>query len=254
MNNCKGGFVHATRTRRVPVHPSPICVWGAVKKAFLRNKKPPEAKVSACYLYLQGPSLRQTQRLLKDLELEVVAHSAIWYWFQQVGAQMSDTLVKRKRRRCLVVDETKIRTKDGWIYVFAAVDPENREVVSVLATRYRESVDALKFLKHCLRYCKGKPIIATDGGPWYRWPTRRLGLKHIVMCGGERNYIERWFETFKDRLRVFDCYFPTQRLETIQNFAVIFCFWYNRCRQHMSFGWPPAGGKGGFKTWLEVLS
>ena len=35
--------------------------------------------------------------------------------------------VKRKRRRCLVVDETKVRTKNGWIYVFGAVDPENRE-------------------------------------------------------------------------------------------------------------------------------
>lgn len=65
-------------------------------------------------------------------------------------------------------------------------------------------MDALGFLKRCLRYCKGKPVIATDGSPWYYWPARRLGLKHIVMCGGKRNYIERWFETFKDRLRAFD--------------------------------------------------
>ncbi len=49
------------------------------------NKKPPRAKVLACHPYLQDPSLRQTQRLLEDLELEAVAHSAIWYWLQQVG-------------------------------------------------------------------------------------------------------------------------------------------------------------------------
>ena len=163
-----------------------------------------------------------------------MAHSAIWYWLQQVGVQVGGTLVKRKRRRCLVVGETKIRTKSGWIYVFGAVDPENREIVYLLATKYQESIDTLRFLKRRLRYCKGKPVIITDGGPWYRWPTRRLGLKHIVMCGGERNHIERWFETFKDRLRAFDCYFPTSDLESVQNFRWAFGFLYNRYRRHQS--------------------
>ena len=231
----------------------PYAFGGAAKKAFLRNKKPPEVKVFACYLYLQGPSLRQAQRLLKDLELEVVTHSAIWYWLQQVGAQVGETLVKRKRRRCLVVDETKVRTKGGWIYVFGAIDPENREIVCLLATKYRESIDALKFLKHCLRYCRGKPVIITDGGPWYRWPTQRLGLKHVVMCGGERNYIERWFETFKDKLHTFDCYFPTSDLESVQNFCQAFGLLYNRCRWHQSVKGPPSGGGGGLKAWAEVF-
>jgi len=67
----------------------------------------------------------------------------------------------------------------------------NREVVCVHVSAYRESIDVLRFLKRCLRYCSGKPVIATNGGPWYRWPTQRLGLKHVVMSGGECNYIER---------------------------------------------------------------
>jgi len=230
----------------------PYAFGGAAKKAFLRNKKPPEVKVFACYLYLHGPSFRQAQRLLEDLELNV-AHSAIWYWLQQVGTKVGGALVGRKRRRCLVVDETEVHTKSGWIYVFAAIDPENREVVGVLATRYRESIDALGFLRRCLRYCRGKPIIATDGGPWYRWPTRRLGLEHVVMCGGERNYIERWFETFKDRLRAFDCYFPTYDLKSVQNFCWAFGFLYNRCRWHQSMKGPPSGGEGGLKAWAEVF-
>ena len=231
----------------------PYAFGGVAKKVFLRNKKPLEAKVFACYLYLQGPSLRQTRCLLEDLELEAVAHSAIWYWLQQVGAQVSETLVKRKRRRCLVVDETKIRTKDGWIYVFGAVDPENREIVSLQVTKYRESVDALGFLKRCLRHCRGKPVIATDGGPWYRWPTQRLGLKHVVMCGGQRNYIERWFETLKDKLRTFDCYFPTHNLKSIQNLCNAFGFFYNKCRWHQTMKGPPSGGGGGLRAWAEVF-
>jgi len=215
VNNCKEVLTMQSKLKEFLSTLLPYALGGAAKKAFLRNKKPSEAKVFACCLYLQGPNLRQAQRLLKDLEFEVVAHSAIWYWLQQVGAQVSETPVKRKRRRCLAADETKVRTKSGWIYVFGAVDPENREIVYLLATKYREGIDALRFLKRCLRYCKGKPIIVTGGGPRYRWPARRLGLKHVVMCGGERNYIERWFETFKDRLRAFDCCFPTSDPESV---------------------------------------
>jgi hypothetical protein len=41
---------------------------------------------------------------------------------------------------------------------------------------------------------------------------------------------------------------------TVENFGAAFCFWYNRCRLHMSVKGPPSGGEGGFKKWLEVLS
>ncbi|MDI6820384.1 MAG: hypothetical protein QMC89_05735, partial [Candidatus Hodarchaeaceae archaeon] len=69
----------------------------AGKKVFRRNKKPPGVKVLACYLYLHGPSFRQAKRLLEDLELEV-AHSAIWYWFQQLGEAAAALKPHRKRR------------------------------------------------------------------------------------------------------------------------------------------------------------
>lgn len=231
----------------------PYAFGGAAKKVFLRNKKPIEAKVFACYLYQQGPSYRQVERLLEDLELVEVVHSAIWYWNHGVGAGIGENLVERKKRRCLVVDETEVLTQDGWIYIFGAIDPENREIVHLEASRYRESIDVLRFLKRCLRYCEGKPIITTDGGPWYRWPTKRLGLKHMVISGGERNYIERWFETFKDRLRVFDCYFPTRDLESVQDFCYAFGFFYNHCRWHQSMKGPPSGGAGGLRAWAEVF-
>jgi transposase-like protein len=225
-----------------------------VKGLFVRNRVPPEAKTFASYVYMsQGSSLRRTKELLHDLGVRV-SHVSIWKWIQTLGRRIKARLSRRKRRRCLVVDETKMKTKNGQIYVFAAVDPENREIVNLLITRWRGLMDTLGFLRRTLRFCEGKPIIATDGGPWYRWPAQRLGLKHVVLCGGERNYVERWFETFKDRLRTFDCYFPTSGLQTVENFCSVFCFWYNECRGHMSLGRPPSGGEGGFKAWLEVLS
>lgn len=224
------------------------------KSLFLRNRVPPEAKIFASYLYIsQGSSLRSLKRLLRDLGVRV-SHVSTWKWIQRLGKKLKVRVPHRRERRALVVDETKIRIQKGWIWIFAAIDPDNREIVNLLVTRHREAIDALGFLRHCLRYCEGKPIIATDGGPWYRWPTQRLGLEHVVLCGGERNYIERWFETLKDRLRAFDCYFPTEGLETVENFTAVFRFWYNECRHHLSLKGPPSGGEEGFKAWLEVLS
>jgi len=221
------------------------------KRLFARNRVAPEIKAFACYSYVsQGSSLRRTRALLHDLGVEV-NHVSIWRWLQRLGEKLKARLFRRRERRCLVVDETEIRTRSGCIFVFAAIDPENREIVNLLVTRHRETVDALGFLSRCLRYCKGKPIITTDGGPWYRWPTRRLGLEHVVLRGGERSYIERWFKTLKNRLSAFDRYFPTSRAETVENFATAFCLWYNECRCHMSVKGPPAGGKGGLRRWSE---
>jgi len=113
---------------------------------------------------MQGPSLRQSECLLEDLGVEV-AHSAIWYWLQRVGSHVRDRIVPKRKRGYLVVDETEVRTRDRWIFIFAAIDLENREIVHIHATKYRESVDVLGFLNRCLRYCEGKPVVATDGGP-----------------------------------------------------------------------------------------
>ena len=235
-------------------HLLPIKRWGQrIEGLFSRNRVPVEAKVLSTYLYAQGSSLRRLSDFLRDLGIEAT-HVSIWKWFQRLGKRLREFAFKRRKRRCIVADETKIRTRSDWIFIFAAIDPENREIVHLHVSKYRETIDVLRFLRRALRCCEGKPILVTDGGPWYRWPAQRLGLKHIVISGREHNYIERWFETFKDRLRAFDCYFPTRNLESVENFGAAFCFWYNHCRPHMSVKGPPSGGEGGFKMWLEVLS
>lgn len=88
-------------------------------------------------------------------------------------------------------------------------------MVGIHVSRYRECIDVLRFLKRCLLYL----VFVTDGGPWYRWPAQGLELMHVVLVGGIRSYIERLFETVKDRMRAFDCFFPTSGIESVRGSA-----------------------------------
>lgn len=220
---------------------------------FERNRIPPEIKVYAVYCYLSRPvSLRELGRDLEDFGINV-KHVSIWRWVQKIGKYLKGEVFRKKERELLVIDETELRIRGDWIWIYAAIDPENREIVNIHVSKHRELPDILLFFRKCLENCKDKPAIITDGGPWYEWPAERLGLEHHVISGGDRNYVERWFETLKDRLRAFDCYFPTENLELVENFIRAFCHHYNHSRHHITLKGPPTGGRTGIKKWLEAL-
>ncbi|KXB02412.1 hypothetical protein AKJ45_03525, partial [candidate division MSBL1 archaeon SCGC-AAA261F19] len=223
-------------------------------KFFERDRTPPEIRAFGAYLYVSlDSSYRKVSGLLGDLSIRV-SHVAVWSWVQRIGERMGDGAFHRKERRVLVADETKIKAENGWIYVFAAMDPENREIVGFHVSEHRESIDVLVFLRKCLKHCKNGPKLITDGGPWHLWPAQILRLDHVAIGGEDRNYIERWFGTLKDRLRIFDVYFPTAKVGSIVNFMRAFCYWYNESRYHLTLKGPPMGGEGGFEQWIKALS
>lgn len=106
----------------------------------------------------------------------------------------------------------------------------------------------LSFLKGMARkYGKKPEWIITDGGIWYNYALRRLGINHKIVSGNIRNYVERQIETLKDRLKVFDNYFPHKEsgyvgllyvrrdnYSHVINWLCAFTFFYNRLRRHMS--------------------
>jgi len=97
---------------------------------------PAEAKVLSTYPYVQGSSLRKLRDFLRDLGVETM-HVSIWKWFQRLDERLKEFAFRRRKRRCIVADETKIRTLNGWIFVFAAIDPENREIVYLHISKHR---------------------------------------------------------------------------------------------------------------------
>ena len=98
-------------------------------------------------------------------------------------SQSRKTVQHREEKSEIAIDETKIKLRKKWHYLWAAIDIHTREILAVHLTSSRSALDALLFLKKVLM----------DGGPWYPWALQRLGLPWQHITFGKRNPIEQWF-------------------------------------------------------------
>ncbi|MEM2178628.1 MAG: DDE-type integrase/transposase/recombinase [Candidatus Methanomethylicia archaeon] len=110
---------------------------------------------------------------------------------------------KLKYRKCIAINETKLKIKKKIVYIWFAIDIDSKEIL-VLKARYgRSCIDALIFLRKVLKLCKNKPKIIIDKGQWYIWALNKLGLEYEHKTFGIRNRIERFFKYLKERTIVF---------------------------------------------------
>jgi putative transposase len=71
-----------------------------------------------------------------------------------------------KRFRCYVaVDETVVKMHGLRAYVWSAVDVDSGEILAVYASRSRNMLIAIKFMRMVLDRCLNKPLIIVDRGP-----------------------------------------------------------------------------------------
>jgi len=235
-------------------------LWAEIKTAlrsrgiFIRNKIPLPLKMLAVFNYLLNPSFRTISR---NLDINV-SHVSVWSWFHALGRTILNSIFHLAGpARVIVVDETEVQFGGRQIYVWAAIEPESRKIVMLWATYSRSGLTALLFFKRLIRVV-GKPdVVITDGGPWYTFALQRLGIRHEIMSGKERNYVERWFETLKDRARCFDVYYPTHknRLEVLMEWMAMFILYYNHARYHQTLKRPPVplGGRRERERWEVAL-
>ncbi|MDI6903186.1 MAG: hypothetical protein QMC77_05555 [Methanocellales archaeon] len=99
------------------------------------------------------------------------------------------------------------------------------------------SYDKIILHRHLsLLWKEAKKVIA-DGGTRYPDALQRLGIRLKIVSGDIRNYIERWYKTFKGRIKAFDKYFPhKEKYNHIKYWVNAFVFYYNFIRRHMSLG------------------
>ena len=195
------------------------------RKIFCWDRKNLETKVLAVLIYQVGISYRKVRDILECIE--PFSHEALRKWYSKLKVLF---VHKKKHRRAVAVDETKVKLENQWVYIWNAIDVDNREVIAIHVSTTRTSLDALYFLRKVLECCENEPLILVDGGPWYRWALQRLGLRYDHQTFGERNAIEQWYSLFKARVKRFWKRFPYHSsLESIKTWTMAWCAIYNLC-------------------------
>jgi transposase-like protein len=137
-------------------------------------------------------------------------------WFHRFSKIFS---VGKKFRNTIAVDETVVKMHGLRAYVWSAVDVDSGEILAIYASRSRNMLIALKFLRMVLGRCINKPLIVVDRGPWYKWALERLGLKYQHQRFGLRNAVERFFGYIKQRTRRFYNNINSWKTQSIEDYA-----------------------------------
>jgi putative transposase len=180
--------------------------------------------------YMFHGSCRKVSRVL-SMGLEPISKSAVHY----LAKKVSEIRVARepRYRRCIAVDETKLRVKKSYVYIWSAVDVDSKELLALEASYGRSCLNALSFLKKALRMCTDKPLVLVDKGPWYSghlrgWPEYR----HERF--GMRNRVERFFRYLKERTVVFHHKMSArdhvQGITNLKLFLSLFTLYYQAAR------------------------
>ena len=121
--------------------------------------------------------------------------------------------------------------EDEKIFVWSAIDIDTSECLAIWVSKGRSGFEAYVFLRMVLKYCENKPEFIVDGGTWYLWAFRRLGLKYRVETFGDRNAVERFFSQLKDRVKRFWNRFPHfSSIPSVQSWLNSFIAFYNYWR------------------------
>jgi putative transposase len=200
-------------------------------RIFRRNKRPLESKILASLLYMSGLSYRAMTCQTRVIE---ASHVSVFRWVHALRGIVPHP--PRRERKVVAIDETKLKINGRHVFVWAAIDVDTRELLAVYASYYRSSINTIIFVKKVLDTCVGTPVVLVDGGPWYPWALKRYGLKWLHITFGERNAIERFFRTLKERTRRFYNNLPSDRLDNLESFLSLFMTWYNHLRKHQGLG------------------
>jgi putative transposase len=125
---------------------------------------PPEVILMGSRWYVAYPlSTRHVEELMAERGVEV-DHSTINRWVIKYRPQLEEAV---HRRKCAVwvswrMDETYIKVKGQWRYLYRAVD-KHGQTIDFLLTEQRDKAAALRFLKKAIRRHGVPETITIDG-------------------------------------------------------------------------------------------
>ena len=129
-----------------------------------RNRTPSKYIGYGLYLYFLGLSTRNVTKALSFLHIVKRSHVSIWNWIQKYKPHKISA--KRTKTSEFIVDETAIKAGSELIWLWVAIEPENRQILALSITKERNMFVAERFLSGLVKIHGNHPV-STDGGTWY---------------------------------------------------------------------------------------
>lgn len=194
-----------------------------------RSRTRPDDMICAMHLYFLGLSLRNTSKALSGLHIVERSHTAIRDWIQKY--QPERMFYRRSKISEFIVDETQLKVGSELIWLWVAIEPENRQILALSISKERNMFVAERFIGGLVKR-HGQHPISTDGGTWYPQACKFLKLDHHIHSPFEKSVIERTMQYIKDRTESFDDYFPCRKencnLKHVRNWLSLFVDSYNK--------------------------
>jgi putative transposase len=192
-----------------------------------RNRTPSKYVYYGLHLYFSGLSLRKASERLSRLYKR--NHFSIWNWIQKYKPQKLQST--RSKVLEYIVDETMLKVGSELIWLWVAIEPENKQILALSISKERNMFVAERFIRGLVKMY-GKHPISTDGGTWYPMASRFLHLDHHIHSYYEKSIIERTMQYIKDRTECFDDYFPCRikncKLKHVRNWLRFFVDYHNK--------------------------
>jgi transposase-like protein len=187
----------------------------SINIGFDKMKHNPQAITTAMQLYFSGESLRNTQRSLRLLGVEV-SHQTVYKWIKKYVGLMDQYIEKLRPNVSDTwrADELWVKVKGDMKYVFAIMDDETRYWIAQEVAESKYKHDARKLFQLAKKVTGKKPeTLITDGLPsyhlaykrefWTRKTPRTKHIKHIKIRGDmNNNKMERLNGEIRDREKV----------------------------------------------------
>jgi putative transposase len=140
---------------------------------------PQEIILTGVRWYVAYPlSTRHVEELMRERGIHV-DHATINRWVVKYSPQLENAFHRRKRPvwRSRRMDETYIRVKGEWRYLYRAVD-KSGQTIDFLLTEHRDTEAALRFLTQAIRRHGIPETITIDGGEANEAAIKRYNEAH----------------------------------------------------------------------------
>src|SRR5918911_1789597 len=140
---------------------------------------PPEVILMGVRWYVAYPlSTRHVEELMQERGVHV-DHSTINRWVVKYSPQLEEAFHRRKRPVWVSwrMDETYIKVKGEWRYLYRAVD-KHGQTIDFLLTEHRDTEAALQFLKKAIRRHGVPETITIDGSDANEAAIKRYNEAH----------------------------------------------------------------------------